>query len=363
VNRPYLHASALAVSILTAAPAARAATCSVANRTLTVQAIAEVVRVRGGAAITVNGVICAQFGDVERISIVGADDTNERVYLYLQGFKPPGALAWSVALGTGFDRFQITAGSAGSVIAAGLLPDGTRAVDVDGDQEVDIATTGADLWQLDGGAGPDRLSGRLKLPDGVFQFDADLRMYGGAGNDVLIGGTGYDRLYGEDGADEIYGGTGGAVDLLDGGIGDDYLSGMGGGDLLDPGPGNDTALGGGGDDWFEAETLTDGDDLLDGGPGVDRVIYLLRSTDMTVDLPGQSVTTETETDTVIAVEEATTGGGNDTLIGTDVANYLSGDTGNDTLIGGGGIDILDCGGGTDSWSDAADTAVACEIPL
>lgn len=58
----------------------------------------------------------------------------------------------------------------------------------------------------------------------------------------------------------------------------------------------------------------------------------------------------------VTIENATSGAGNDTLIGNDAANALSGGAGNDSLSGGGGADILIGGLGTDSLNggDGAD---------
>jgi PAP2 superfamily/RTX calcium-binding nonapeptide repeat (4 copies) len=83
--------------------------------------------------------------------------------------------------------------------------------------------------------------------------DVDAEIHGGAGNDLISGGSGDDRIFGEDGQDVLLGNSGN--DRLDGGSGDDLLFG---------GAGNDVLLGGLGDDWlFGGFGLDD----LDGGPG------------------------------------------------------------------------------------------------
>jgi hypothetical protein len=53
------------------------------------------------------------------------------------------------------------------------------------------------------------------------------------------------------------------------------------------------------------------------------------------------------------IENAIGGGGNDQLIGNDVANKLIGNGGNDTLLGGGGDDFLTGGSGTDTLTGGA----------
>src|SRR5260221_50311 len=83
------------------------------------------------------------------------------------------------------------------------------------------------------------------------------QLFGGAGNDVLTGGSCADQLFG--------------------GAGNDTLLGKGGNDLLFGGDGNDTLIGGTGDDQVFGEAGNDrmiwnpgdGTDLFEGGDGVD----------------------------------------------------------------------------------------------
>jgi Ca2+-binding RTX toxin-like protein len=69
---------------------------------------------------------------------------------------------------------------------------------------------------------------------------------GNNGNDLLIGGAGDDGLNGGNGSDTLIGGAGN--DLLSGGDGTDRLNGGDGNDLLDAGGGRDIVYGGGGSD-------------------------------------------------------------------------------------------------------------------
>ena len=78
---------------------------------------------------------------------------------------------------------------------------------------------------------------------------------GGGGRNVIIGGTGCDFLYGDggddilmggDGDDQLFGGSGN--DVLVGGNGDDYLDGGTGRDLIIGSQDNDTLCGGGDED-------------------------------------------------------------------------------------------------------------------
>jgi Ca2+-binding RTX toxin-like protein len=106
----------------------------------------------------------------------------------------------------------------------------------------------------------------LKMPTNV---NRPFEVYGGAGNDTLIGGIAGDILDGGLGDDKIYGGGGndilrggGGNDYLDGGIGDDLLLGGDGADQLLGGAGRDVLIGGIGADKLSGQS---DDDLLIGG--------------------------------------------------------------------------------------------------
>lgn len=97
-------------------------------------------------------------------------------------------------------------------------------------------------------------------------------LYGGAGNDVLVGGPHLDFLYGGQGDDEIRDssgsrGSGGWVDKLDGGAGNDELIGSPDGDVLSGGTGRNVLKGRGGNDNLHAQ----GKSTYDAGPGADVV--------------------------------------------------------------------------------------------
>lgn len=76
-----------------------------------------------------------------------------------------------------------------------------------------LAGTGVKRVVLDGGDGNDTLDGSAA--------DVRLEVYGGAGNDTLLGGSKNDVLSGGDGNDVLTGGKG--LDTLDGGAGNDVL--------------------------------------------------------------------------------------------------------------------------------------------
>lgn len=162
---------------------------------------------------------------------------------------------------------------------------GTERFNINDLMPMDFDVNGVASLSVNGNGGNDKLT--VTSLDAA--FTGAIALNGGAGNDSLTGGSGNDTLNGDEGND-----------VLKGMAGNDRLFGGNGNDNLDGGTGNDTLLGESGND-----TLTggDGNDGLSGGTGNDR-------------LHG--------------------GNGNDTLMG---------DAGKDTLLGGNGADI--CLGGDD----------------
>ncbi|PSH64259.1 hypothetical protein CU102_22300 [Phyllobacterium brassicacearum] len=146
-------------------------------------------------------------------------------------------------------------------------------------------------------------------------------------------------------------GTEGDDDLV-GTADEDTINGLGGDDFLDGGAGSDSLYGGDGDDWLTGGRNNDEDrDLLDGGDGDDTLIAGYGM------LQGGA-----GNDTLISGQTALTGGylpsnsqgsdlsgddGNDLLIGTAVNDVLVGGTGDDILLGGIGYDKLEGGAGAD----------------
>ena len=181
----------------------------------------------------------------------------------------------------------------------------------------DTLDGGIDDDDLDGGSGFDWLRGG----------DGDDQLAGGAQNDLLQGGAGDDQLTGGSGADDLQGDAG--ADVLRGGEGDDLMNGGAGDDLLNGGVGDDMLDGGQGDDTLEGSTGDDmlvdghGSNTLDGGSGNDQL------------------TGGTGVDVLIG------GSGNDVLSGEGSRDVLKGGTGDDTLNGGGDKDKLYGGSGND----------------
>jgi Ca2+-binding RTX toxin-like protein len=214
---------------------------------------------------------------------------------------------------------------------------------------------------------------------------SDNMLTAGAGNDYLDGGEGgQDTLVGGTGNDMIYGGeddfvpgnmqanVDGGDDSLSGGLGNDYLDGGEGGDNLDGGAGDDDLYGGSGDVY-----QTDGDDsllggisgndTLDGGEGgADTLMGGAGNDSMTggddeygvgPNGTNDSLAGEAGNDTMDgggtefgpSGDDTLSGGdGNDIVRGLNGADSLSGDAGNDVIDGGEGADNLSGGLGADT---------------
>ena len=148
-----------------------------------------------------------------------------------------------------------------------------------------------------GGPGNDRIEGGATIDGDVIYAgdgnDVVRQKPGGSGPDYIEGGRGRDALHGEAGDDAIFGGDGndsgsnitaggvfGALSVapgLFGGLGNDFLVGGRGNDLLDGGLGLDTYVGGQGNDIFDFNATTESpkgslrDIILDFKRGEDRI--------------------------------------------------------------------------------------------
>ncbi|BDI61690.1 hypothetical protein [Qipengyuania nanhaisediminis] len=186
---------------------------------------------------------------------------------------------------------------------------------------IDLAITGA---QNTGGAGIDMLA-EIEGASGSIYDDqisgnglANL-LFGFGGNDTIHGRGGNDDIYGEDGDDMLYGEAG--IDYLFGGAGNDWLDGGTDADRLEGGAGDDTYIIDNEGDVI-VETATGGNDTM-------RVF-------------GFNATIANSIETLVIAEGAFNATGNfiaNTLIGSSEANVLTGLSGNDTLDGGGNVDI------------------------
>jgi Ca2+-binding RTX toxin-like protein len=245
--------------------------------------------------------------------------------------------------------------------------------DVTGTRHDDVllGTDAAD--EFESGAGSDRVEGR-----GGDDFISDSnsttttpkpRDQLGTAN-VLIGGPGDDSIQCDTGDDDIRGGPG--DDNLNGGYGVDRISG---------GPGDDQLI-----DMIDARP----GHSMNGGPGTDTLgEYMLyvpadvkrhdAQTDTvgTIDLADGSMTTSINgvpvRVPVVSIENASSGWGTWTMIGTDGSNELiAGDEkhpvriiaggGDDQMMGSFKHDVLDGGAGrdTDLWTSGRDQRISIE---
>jgi len=193
-------------------------------------------------------------------------------------------------------------------------------------------------------------------PNVEFPRDTGGFAQGNKGNDTIEGTLGVDTLLGGQGNDVIAGFDG--LDVLNGNLGDDELSGAG---LLLGEAGNDRILGSG-----LADTLMggDGDDRIysrggavDGGDGADLIEIGVRGPGGNNTVHGgegaDTVTAQLASE-LTAVDLVFFGdAGNDSLVGSVLGDTLNGGDGADTLSTyGGGLDdpdVLSGGAGQDNF--------------
>jgi Ca2+-binding RTX toxin-like protein len=230
---------------------------------------------------------------------------------------------------------------------------------LEGEKGDDLIDAGVNGYAT-GGDGNDSISGSAS-------YDGGLTLYGGIGNDhITVGGNFYAWLYGEAGNDTILGGSGGDgiyggndADSLVGNAGGDWLYGDAGADTLDSGAGNDSLYGGSGNDIY---VLDSGGDTVSesGGNGMDEVrstvAHTLGSGLDHLTLLGAANVNGTGNTLANAIAG---NDGDNRLAGNAAADTLAGGLGADTLEGGTEDDLLQGGGGNDSLSGGTgiDTAV------
>ncbi|WP_269515460.1 beta strand repeat-containing protein [Brevundimonas subvibrioides] len=206
--------------------------------------------------------------------------------------------------------------------------------------------------------GVDTLTGveRLQFADQVVVLSTILTGTGSA--ETLTGTAESDTLYGLGGGDTLLG-LGG----------DDFLDGGAGADLLVGGDGDDILFGGIGTPGIFNPTYEN--DVLNGGAGIDtfRAGYeedrnasvVVRLVDGTAAYRHSGVlgSVQTETDTLVSVENVTGTAGADDIEGDAGANRLEGGANGDRLAGLAGDDFLIGGAGNDTLEggDGIDTAV------
>ncbi len=224
---------------------------------------------------------------------------------------------------------------------------------------------GADVY--DGGPGNDSMSYYYRAAN--VRVSLDGKANDGAKNEADNVSGSIERIYGGEGNDTLIGND--APNDINGEAGNDVLKGLGGDDDLNEGDGNDTVLGGSGDehlynsegqdryyggdgnDYMSAGSSADGRDVFSGGNGSDRIDYGGRSGVLAIDVTdpgGDGDVGTSENDNVLPdFEEITGGSGSDEIRGGPKSEELDGggSIGNDTLIGRGGPDTLDGNDGND----------------
>jgi RTX calcium-binding nonapeptide repeat (4 copies) len=156
---------------------------------------------------------------------------------------------------------------------------GVLQVDFGGDRSPDFSFARRQIARIavDAGNGDDSV--RIDESNGVFGDTIPTTIDGGNGNDRLTGGAGDETLVGGNGNDVLIGGSGAGTlsggngdDTLIGGSGAEKLIGGNGNDSIDGNKGNDVALMGNGDDTFVWDP-GDASDTVEGQNGTDTMIF------------------------------------------------------------------------------------------
>lgn len=267
--------------------------------------------------------------------------------------------------------------------------------------------------KLNGGAGDDNLSGGWGNDE--FQYTGTSGGFdtidGGMGNDTIIalannttigiasvqnveaisaGGFTGVAISGSANADvlNLTSVTLTSITRIDGGAGNDTITGSTAADTILGSGGDDTLSGGGGNDTFQFTGTASGFDAIDGGLGTDTISALANSTVIGLSsivgieaisagtFTGVSISGSANNDTLnltgvtlTAITRIDGGAGNDTITGSASADTIRGSAGNDTVNGGGGndsfqftgstngFDAVDGGAGTDTISALANGTV------
>jgi RTX calcium-binding nonapeptide repeat (4 copies) len=167
-----------------------------------------------------------------------------------------------------------TSRSGGATLQNGLLTvDGTNAddkitlrlqaanvqVDFGDDGTADFSFPAADVTAIDVNAGNG--DDTVRVDETTAAFTIPTTLDGGNGNDNLTGGSGDDTLL-----------AGNGDDVLNGGAGTDTLQGGNGNDTIDGNRGNDPEFGGNGDDTF-VWNPGEGSDTIEGQNGNDTLLF------------------------------------------------------------------------------------------
>lgn len=232
--------------------------------------------------------------------------------------------------GSGFDSLILDLTAMDSGVTANLSTLGTGSTTT-----ISEATaSGIELALIALGDGGDHITSSAKAQVGVYAGGGDDVLLGKGSVDILAGGAGSDLVKGGAGSDVLYGY---APDQIFG----FEVPGVG----SDDGSGRDTLLGGTGEDLIYGSL---GDDRIDGGDGMDTVSYADAPGGVDIDLRhGRQHAGAAGADTLSSIENVIGSSGDDHIRGDDGVNLLSGGDGADTIEGGDGSDVMSGGSGAD----------------
>jgi Ca2+-binding RTX toxin-like protein len=220
------------------------------------------------------------------------------------------------------------------------------------------------LIQVFGQAGDDKIE--VSEANGAMPA---VRLFGGAGNDTLTGGSGADMLFGQSGNDTLLGKGGNDFlfggannDTLTGGDGDDQVFGEAGNDRMIWNPGDDTDLFEGGDGTDTAEVNGgNGDEFFTATANGTRVrfdrldpapfsIDIGTTENLVLNMNGGDDTFSATGNLAALIKITVDGGaGNDTILGSNGADMLLGGADNDFIDGQQGNDVARLGAGNDTF--------------
>ena len=204
----------------------------------------------------------------------------------------------------------------------------------EGDDHVVVALDG-DRDIYDGGDGTDTID-FSSTENGVYVDVAEGTAEGCeigdneiSGFEVVQGGTGDDTISGSEGGETLSGGAG--DDRIAGHDGDDELNGGSGNDVIMDGAGEDTVSGGTGNDTIRASADGDDDDF-DGGEGSDTLDYSASEDGITVDFTnGTASGYDIGDDTFSGFETVVGGSGDDHFIVGQQPVVMAGGDGDDVF--------------------------------
>ena len=253
--------------------------------------------------------------------------------------------------GTGDDTLVISGSNDTSDILDGgadtdkILVSGTGSVTLTG---FNATASSIEIWQGNGQAVLGNSSANVFDFSALTSLSGMLYVDGGSGNDTMTGSNFADDLRGNSGNDTLYGNSGN--------------------DILAGGSGTDNLYAGAGDDTLVISGSNDISDIFDGGADTDKILVTgtgsvtlagFNATASSLEIwhgNGQAVVGNSSANVfdfsglaaVSGLRYVDGGNGNDSLTGSNLADDLRGGSGNDVLNGGSGNDMLAGGGNNEA---------------